>query len=156
MLIKTHNKKYYFSHSPDEDFPAGNIAAVFNINEKCVEEGLTHGLLSHAVKHLDEFDSIFIADIISVCIKTMKTAPNIYLINKNGQLIEQGIRAKTMLNKEIVLNTLDLVNDKTYENLSMGDIPNENTKYDTIYTINSADNTKLINELKKNGTNHCY
>ena len=39
-------------------------------------------------------------------------------------------------------------NDKTNENLSMGDIPNENTKYDTIYTINSADNTKLINELK--------
>lgn len=38
--------------------------------------------------------------------------------------------------------------DKTNENLSMGDIPNENTKYDTISTLNSADNTKLINHLK--------
>jgi hypothetical protein len=39
-------------------------------------------------------------------------------------------------------------NDKINENLSMGEMPNENSKYDTIYTINSADNTKLINYLK--------
>lgn len=39
-------------------------------------------------------------------------------------------------------------NDKAIENLSMGEMPNENTKYDTIYTVNSANNIKIINELK--------
>ncbi|HRD58499.1 MAG TPA: hypothetical protein PK504_10640 [Ferruginibacter sp.] len=46
------------------------------------------------------------------------------------------------------LKSKNNTNDITNEKLSMGDIPNENTKYDTIYTINSADNTKLINDLK--------
>ena len=39
-------------------------------------------------------------------------------------------------------------NDKINENLSIEEMPNEKTKYDTIYTVNSADNTKIINELK--------
>ena len=38
--------------------------------------------------------------------------------------------------------------DKANESLSMGEMPNKNTKYDTIYTVNSVDNAKLINELK--------
>lgn len=31
---------------------------------------------------------------------------------------------------------------------SLGKMPNENTRYDTIHTTNTTDNTKLINELK--------
>lgn len=42
----------------------------------------------------------------------------------------------------------DDTNGNTKENLSMGEMPNGNTQYDTIYTVNSTDNTKLINELK--------
>lgn len=38
--------------------------------------------------------------------------------------------------------------NNTEENLSMGDMPNANTKYDTIYTINTPDNLKLIAALK--------
>ena len=32
--------------------------------------------------------------------------------------------------------------------LSMGDMPNEQTEYDTIYTKNTDDNINLINHLK--------
>ncbi|WP_282788120.1 hypothetical protein [Flavobacterium croceum] len=39
-------------------------------------------------------------------------------------------------------------NDTDIENFSMEEMPNKNTKYDTIYTVNSTDNIKLIYELK--------
>ncbi len=115
MYIKKHKRKYYFSYSPDEDFPAGEIAAVFTINDEYLEEGLTHGLLSHAIKHLDEFYPDLVKEIVADCIKVMKLAPKIWLINKSGQIIEQGVRAKARLNYDIVLNSLDLVNDKICE-----------------------------------------
>lgn len=115
MYIKKHKRKYYFSYSPDEDFPAGEVAAVFTLNDDYLEEGLTHGLLSHAIKHLDEFYPDLVKEIVADCIKVMKLAPKIWLINKSGQIIEQGIRAKARLSYDIALNSLDLVNDKVCE-----------------------------------------
>lgn len=56
----------------------------------------------------------------------------------------------------ILLSCTDSIKDnkdtisETRENLNMGDMPNDQTKYDTIYTTNSVDNSKLINELKLN------
>ena len=47
------------------------------------------------------------------------------------------------------LNGRHKTNDKANEQLTMGDMPNEHSKYDTIYTVNSVDNIKLINELKE-------
>lgn len=115
MYIKKQKRKYYFSYSPDEDFPVGEVAAVFTINDEYIEEGLTHGLSSHAIKHLDELQPDIVKKVIADCITVMKRAPNIWLINKSGKVIDQGVSAKTKLNYDIVLNSLDLINDKICE-----------------------------------------
>lgn len=52
----------------------------------------------------------------------------------------------TEKSKEIKENKVEP--EKT-EPLSMGDMPNKNTVYDTIYTTNTTDNTKLINQLQQ-------
>ena len=45
-----------FLTSPDDDQPGSKQFVVFNESENYHLEGQTHGKLSHAIKHYEEFD----------------------------------------------------------------------------------------------------
>jgi len=119
--------------SPDSDWPAKGVKTskssinksrkvlLFDVDREYITNTeLNHGLQSHAIKHMIEFDSQFVADHLErfrVWLETRnKTTYTILIKGKKGK----GNQKTTMKTKDIdlgtLLNTLDLVNDRVMMN----------------------------------------
>ena len=98
-----------FAKMLDQDYPYRyDNVILFDYREKYALSGKTHGLVSHGIKHLIEFDEYFIKSILF----KMKSKLNIeylFLFNKNNTI--RQLR-KSDLTTGVLLNTLDLINDK--------------------------------------------
>lgn len=114
------NAYRYFSFSlcRDQDFPGGILKTiVFRRGEKYESEGYTHGLVSHSVKHLRELEPAYVKEKLGVVAGIIKKAPQAYLLNSDGSITARQKEASDSINQGILLNTLDMVNDKIINHL---------------------------------------
>lgn len=98
-----------FKDSADQDYPDGESYGVifFNKDETYKKEGMTHGLLSHAIKHLKEFVPQFVQSITNEMQKFLKTKTCYFY--KEGKIQEVS---NYTFSEDTILNTLDMINDK--------------------------------------------
>jgi len=113
-----------FHDSPDEDLPGGNRTLIFNKEDIYpAPEGNTHGLLSHAIKHYLEFEPEFVKSVLDKISDGIKqSSGEIYMIDKSGKVVLDGDKAKNEINHNVVLNTLDMVQDKVKNGKPLNDI----------------------------------
>ena len=84
--------KINFQFSPDQDAPGNKQIVVFDVNEIYVSEGNTHGFLSHAIKHYEEFDANGMDILINDTIEFLKSRNELYLKTLSGTLLAKGRR----------------------------------------------------------------
>jgi hypothetical protein len=113
---------FHFQKGRDQDYTSDPYE-VLVFSEKAPDnyevEGKTHGQMSHAIKHLKEFEPDFVKSIITKVKNTLKAKlkekPHWFCKvwhNVNGFGKESGIEAIDNASVNAVLNTLDLINDK--------------------------------------------
>lgn len=73
-----------FLTSPDDDQPGSKQFVVFNESENYHLEGQTHGKLSHAIKHYEEFDKAGMNEILSAALIYLQSINTIHLKNIKG------------------------------------------------------------------------
>ena len=101
-----------FQFSPDQDAPGNKQIVVFDVNEIYVSEGNTHGFLSHAIKHYEEFDANGMDVLINDTIEFLKSRNELYLKTLSGTLLAKGEEVHSKLTPNAIQNTYDLINDK--------------------------------------------
>ena len=104
--------KINFQFSPDQDAPGNKQIVVFDVNEIYVSEGNTHGFLSHAIKHYEEFDANGMDILINDTIEFLKSRNELYLKTLSGTLLAKGEEVYAKLTPNAIQNTYDLINDK--------------------------------------------
>jgi hypothetical protein len=82
--------KLNFHFSSDQDAPGNKQIVVFDVNEIYVSEGNTHGFLSHAIKHYEEFDENGMDILINDTIEFLKSRTEFYLKTLSGTLLAKG------------------------------------------------------------------
>ena len=98
-----------FAKMLDQDYPSRyDEVILFDYREKYVLSGKTHGLVSHALKHLIEFDEYFVKSILYK-MKSKLKVEFLFFYKKNNTI---RVLRKSDLTPGILLNTLDLINDK--------------------------------------------
>lgn len=110
-----------FFDSPDEDKPGNDSIIIFNKEEKYDIAGNTHGGLSHTIKHYNEFEPSDVVSALNSAINKAKESDKFILRNlKTGAMIS-GEEAKNSnsANKNAMLNTFDLINDKIKNNIPL-------------------------------------
>jgi hypothetical protein len=115
-LIKHTNK---FLTSPDDDQPGNKQYVVFNDAENYQLEGHTHGKLSHAIKHYEEFDKAGMDEILNSALDYLKSSNSIYLKTIKGEIIASGQQALNKITLNAVHNTFDLINDKIMKGFTL-------------------------------------
>lgn len=105
-------ERFIFHKSPDEDKPGNKQFIAFNKDENYNIEGNTHGEMSHAIKHLDEFEPEKVKTVLNQSVEWAKSKNSIFLRHINGNILAEGDLAKKQITTGAMLNTLDLVNDK--------------------------------------------
>lgn len=98
---------------------------VFSEKVKYKIEGFSHGINSHAIKHLIEFDKPFVDSIINDIKKLLIAYNGDIFINYRGQKdqnLEKVEDITKMFNNRSLLDTLDYINDKEFNNEKMIDI----------------------------------
>jgi hypothetical protein len=103
---------YPFLFSPDQDRPGNKQYVTFNPNECYVLEGKTHGHLSHAIKHYEEFDAAGMKGILQNAMDYLKSIDKLFLMNMDGKVLFSGSDVHAKLTLNAVHNTFDLINDK--------------------------------------------
>jgi len=122
-----------FQHGHDSDRPTGAKSVfVFHPNDVYVKEGKTHGLVSHAIKHLAEFDSALLSKVIASVNSIIRKSPNSILLNANNKPL-QNIYPYPYP-PGIIMNVLDMVNDKVVLKKRLRDEETEIFKYLTAMT----------------------
>ena len=114
-----------FKKGRDFDYPGDkNTVLVFDKNAKYKKEGKTHGLMSHAIKHLHEFNPTFINNINN---KTKQLIKNIQLFS----LVRNSIKEIDInsITDDILINTYDYINDKIENKENLLDIEEKIHKY---------------------------
>lgn len=105
--------EFAFNNSRDEDRPGNKQIVVFQDDESYDVEGNTHGGLSHAIKHLNEFNPSSVTNALNNAMSYIKKLDNIFIKHaKTGEVLFSGEDAKKQLNLNAILNTFDLINDK--------------------------------------------
>jgi hypothetical protein len=114
---------FRFQKGKDQDYTSDPYEVlVFSETapDKYEVEGKTHGQMSHAIKHLKEFEPTFVNNIITKVKNTLKAKlkekPHWFCKvwhNARGFGKHSGIDAIDFASVDAVLNTLDLINDKT-------------------------------------------
>lgn len=150
-----------FLTSPDDDQPGSKQFVVFNESENYHLEGQTHGKLSHAIKHYEEFDKAGMNEILSAALIYLQSINTIHLKNIKGELIASGQQAVNKITLNAVHNTFDLINDKIMKGITLVSeevelknqylIPLEE-KYDTLIASYLTDHVHVhdITEKKLN------
>jgi hypothetical protein len=106
-------EEFIFHKSKDEDLPGNKQIVVFDDSEKYIEDGNTHGEMSHSIKHYGEFYPDKVNAILNDALNLIKSKSDIILNNaKTNEPIAKGDKAKSQINIGSVLNTFDLINDK--------------------------------------------
>lgn len=108
-----------FLTSPDDDQPGNKKYVVFNDAENYHLEGHTHGKLSHAIKHYEEFDKAGMDEILNSALDYLKSRHNIYLKTIKGEIIASGQQALNKITPNAVHNTFDLINDKIMKGITL-------------------------------------
>lgn len=108
-----------FLTSPDDDQPGSKQFVVFNESENYHLEGQTHGKLSHAIKHYEEFDKAGMNEILSAALIYLQSINTIHLKNIKGELIASGQQAVNKITLNAVHNTFDLINDKIMKGITL-------------------------------------
>lgn len=99
-----------FGVGPDQDRPSGSkLVAVFDPSEQYRLHGKTHGLMSHAIKHLGEIRPDVMEKAIQLIISKIKSSDAVYK-GKRGKII--GGLPESADIKKVALNTMDMVNDR--------------------------------------------
>lgn len=111
--------KNKFLTSPDDDQPGNKQFVVFNEVENYILEGYTHGKLSHAIKHYEEFDKEGMNEILSKALVYLQSINTIHLKNIKGELIASGHQAVNKITLNAVHNTFDLINDKIMKGITL-------------------------------------
>lgn len=150
--MHSENNTNPFLTSTDDDQPGRKQFVVFNEIENYHLEGQTHGKLSHAIKHYEEFDKAGMDDILSAALDYLKSHHNIYLKSITGELIASGQQARQQITLNAVHNTFDLVNDKIMKGIALAHeeeilktnflMPLEE-KYDALITAYLNDHVKV-------------
>lgn len=113
---------FKFQKGRDQDY-TGDPYEVLVFSEEAPDnyelEGKTHGQMSHAIKHLREFEPQFVNSIVAKVKNTikekLKEKPNWFCKvwnNLKGFENKEGIDAVNSASTDAILNTLDLINDK--------------------------------------------
>ena len=111
-----------FFDSPDEDKPGKNQIILFNPEEQYTVAGITHGGLSHMIKHYMEFEPSRVVAGLKQALQKAATFDNFILKNvKSGQALSLGDEAKKAANENAMLNTFDHINDKIKNNEPLTD-----------------------------------
>jgi hypothetical protein len=113
---------FKFQKGRDQDY-TNDPYEVLVFSEEAPEnyevEGKTHGQMSHAIKHLKEFEPDFVKGVVSKVKATLKKKlqekPHWFCKvwnNMRGFEKKSGVDAIDSASQDAVLNTLDLINDK--------------------------------------------
>jgi len=137
----------------------------FDPNDKAVIDKnlLSHDLASHAIKHLEEFDPSLISSLLikfKDYIKNLEykqihvLSPNGFEQDINDKLLKPGFNKKgielylnRLLDKEVLLNTLDRINDKVVKKEELTE--EENYLLHLIKTLTDNYSKLLENNLNK-------
>ena len=104
-----------FKRGYDHDFPANSSMYVsFEKDAVYSQKGQTHGLPSHAIKHYQHFDRNTVKGILDKA--TVEIRKHEFWIKNAKNSVVSNSENSMHLNYDIVLNTLDFINDKIYLN----------------------------------------
>jgi len=113
-LYKFLNELQFIS-SKDRDYPVkSNSVIIFDENDNYKVKGKTHNESSHAIKHLFEFDKNFYDKVI-YDVKRYIQNKNFYTLNKKGNINPKP----DTIGYNIIINTLDRINDKIVNNQTL-------------------------------------
>jgi len=120
------NEIEFYDQQPDYDkMPGGgSTLAVFDMETDYEKEGATHGGVSHSIKHYMEFDSSAVQQATKQAASIASGFDKVFIKKAGSEgLIAQEEQAKQMIsqNPGIMLNTFDMINDKTLNNISLND-----------------------------------
>jgi len=118
-MLPKNNPTNPFLTSLDDDQPGSKQFVVFNESENYLLEGQTHGKLSHAIKHYEEFDKVGMNEILSAALIYLQSINTIHLKNIKGELIASGQQAVNKITLNAVHNTFDLINDKIMKGITL-------------------------------------
>lgn len=132
-----------FQTGTDQDYPAGEDSGVivFDPQERYEIKGKTHGISSHAIKHLKEFD----VDYFMYILNSVKD-----FLLKGGKmfLLRRGSTSKISdINDQQIINLLDRVNDKISNHERL--LPPENIVSQAIDKITAKYESLIEASLKK-------
>jgi hypothetical protein len=92
----------------DSDYPSNDKRVIiWNKKDSYTLKGKTHGLLSHSIKHLKDFNPSFFNNILAKLSNYIKTTDFFILLNNSVKKEEFS-----KIPDEIMINTLDRINDK--------------------------------------------
>lgn len=117
---------YHFQKGKDQDY-TNDPYSVLVFSETAPDnyevKGKTHGKMSHAIKHLKEFEPVFVDEIVKkakdAIRKKLEEKPHWFCKvwhRSKGFETESGVSAVNKATNDEVLNTLDLINDKVETN----------------------------------------
>lgn len=107
-----------FKHGNDTDRFIANSVVVFDPQDDYEIKGKTHGLVSHAIKHLHEFNPEYFNKIISAVRQIIEKSPNAILKDKSNKPITRVV-GQTQYPFGVILNTMDFINDKVVNGIPL-------------------------------------
>ncbi|MFW6030309.1 MAG: hypothetical protein ACOCRO_08660, partial [Halanaerobiales bacterium] len=112
MRLKQYLIEVEFGKSRDQDWPSRSKSVIiFDKNDTYKIKGKTHDLTSHAIKHLEEFDSQYFNSIITD-IQNYLNGKDFFVLTKKNK----DVKKSESNSKNIIINTLDRINDKIVHN----------------------------------------
>lgn len=112
MRLKQYLIEVEFGKSRDQDWPSRSKGVIiFDKNDTYKIKGKTHDLTSHAIKHLEEFDSQYFNNTITD-IQNYLNGKDFFVLTKKNK----DVKKSESTSKNIIINTLDRINDKIVHN----------------------------------------
>ena len=143
---KRYLKEAEFYNSPDEDNPGNKQIVFFTPEFDYKKDGMTHGKMSHMIKHYGEFEKGKVYSALDAGIEAARMSPEFYLFHtKTGKLLAQGESAKKQISRNGMLNTFDMINDKILNNEEL------NPPEEAIAEIEGIDDPEQIKDLLNSG-----
>lgn len=149
------NEKFIFAKGKDQDY-TGDPTRVLVFSQKEPEKyevtGKTHGQMSHAIKHLIEYEPQFVSKIIANAKykieKFISNNPDYFCKIWNevkGFESESGLDAVRKANNLTILNTLDVLNDKNQTKTEL--LPIENKLKPLAYELEKKYNSIITSKM---------
>lgn len=160
--------QFDFTKAEDKDYPGKvEFVLLFNPKDEYKIKGRTHGLASHCIKHLRDLEKDKVDAKLFQLKLQIEKIPHIYLYRKDQGIVKRDKEAFRALTPEILINTMDLINDKVltleklnqYDQLLIPIIQNFVDKYSnlleemirksiSIFSLSGVEIQELINSFK--------